>query len=65
MARMIEELEDETGAVIKYKRHANGRGLVSPSARVAESAYLEPTAHVEADARIGLEAYVGANSWID
>jgi len=65
MARMIEELEDETGAVIKYKRHANGRGLVSPTARVAESAYIEPTAYVEADARVGMDAYVGAGSWID
>jgi UDP-3-O-[3-hydroxymyristoyl] glucosamine N-acyltransferase len=65
MARMIEELEDETGAVIKYKRHANGRGLVAPTARVAESAYIDATAYVEADARVGLDAYVGAGSWID
>jgi UDP-3-O-[3-hydroxymyristoyl] glucosamine N-acyltransferase len=65
MARMIEELEDETGAVIKYKRHANGRGLVAPTARVADSAYIDATAYVEADARVGLDAYVGAGSWID
>ena len=65
MARMIEELEDETGAVIKYKRHANGRGLVAPTARVAASAFIDSTAYVEADARVGMDAYVGAGSWID
>ena len=61
MARMIEELEDETGAVIKYKRHTNGRGLVAPTARVAEGRWLgeQPTVHALMDCSDGLATDLG------
>lgn len=65
MARMSVEVELENGRVTKYQRHANGRGLVSPSAKVNPSAYVSSTTYVESDAQIGPESWIGQGSWID
>ncbi|HAM25964.1 MAG TPA: hypothetical protein DCP11_04465 [Microbacteriaceae bacterium] len=65
VGRLNEEVEDATGTVVKYRRHANGRGLVSPRARVEPSAFVSSTAYVEAEARVGDGSSIGAGSWID
>src|ERR1035437_899394 len=53
------EFEDDNGRVVRYVRHANGGGLVSPGARVASTAY------VEAGAQVGDRSRIGAGSWLD
>ena len=65
MARMSVDVELEKGEVSKYRRHENGRGLVSPSARVNPSAYVSSAAYVESDAQIGPGSWIGQGSWID
>ena len=65
MARMSVEVELEKGEVTRYRRHENGRGLVSPSAKVNPSAYVSSTTYVEGDAQIGPESWIGQGSWID
>src|SRR5665647_651995 len=47
------EFEDDNGRVVRYVRHANGGGLVSPLARVHEAAMVASTAYVEAGAQVG------------
>jgi hypothetical protein len=47
------EFEDDNGQVVRYVRHANGGGLVSPGARVHEAAMVASTAYVEAGAQVG------------
>jgi hypothetical protein len=39
------EFEDDNGQVVRYVRHANGGGLVSPRARVHEGAMVASTAY--------------------
>ncbi|MEO6142838.1 MAG: transferase [Dermatophilaceae bacterium] len=59
------EFEDDNGKVVRYVRHANGGGLVSPHARVHEAAMVASTAYVEAGARVGDRSRIGAGSWLD
>ena len=47
------EFEDDNGQVVRYVRHTNGGGLVSPRAWVHEAAMVASTAYVEAGARVG------------
>ena len=61
----IVEFEDEDGRVVRYVRHGNGGGLVSPRARVHEGASVAPTAYVEAGAQVGDRSRIGAGSWLD
>ncbi|MBC7443038.1 MAG: hypothetical protein H7311_11080 [Ramlibacter sp.] len=65
MEKVNEEVEIETGVVTKYRRHPNGRGLVSPAARVHPGAFVSRTAYVESGARVGPDAWIGPGSWID
>jgi UDP-3-O-[3-hydroxymyristoyl] glucosamine N-acyltransferase len=65
MGRVNEEVEAENGTVLKYQHHANGRGFVSPKARVQPSTFVAATAYIEADARIGDSGTIGSGSWID
>jgi len=59
------EFEDDNGQVVRYVRHANGGGLVSPQARVHEAAVVAPTAYVEAGAQVGDRSRIGEGSWLD
>jgi len=59
------EFEDDNGQVVRYVRHANGGGLVSPRARVHEAAMVASTAYVEAGAQMGDRSRIGAGSWLD
>ena len=59
------EFEDDNGRVVRYVRHANGGGLVSPEARVHEGAMVASTAYVEAGAQVGDRSRIGAGSWLD
>ncbi len=59
------EFEDDNGKVVRYVRHANGGGLVSPQARVHEAAMVASTAYVEAGAQVGERTRIGAGSWLD
>jgi UDP-3-O-[3-hydroxymyristoyl] glucosamine N-acyltransferase len=59
------EFEDDNGQVVRYVRHANGGGLVSPRARVHEAAMVASTAYVEAGAQVGDRCRIGAGSWLD
>src|SRR5665647_2933543 len=59
------EFEDDNGRVVRYVRHANGGGLVSPRARVHEGAMVASTAYVEAGAQVGDRSRIGAGSWLD
>jgi UDP-3-O-[3-hydroxymyristoyl] glucosamine N-acyltransferase len=59
------EFEDDSGQVVRYVRHANGGGLVSPKARVHEAAVVASTAYVEAGAQVGDRSRIGAGSWLD
>lgn len=65
MARISVEVELENGQLTKYRRHENGRGLVSPSAQVDQSVYVSSTTYVESDAQIGPGSWIGQGSWID
>lgn len=62
---MSVEVELEKGELTKYRRHENGRGLVSPSATVNPSAFVSSTTYVESDAQIGPESWIGQGSWVD
>ena len=59
------EFEDDKGQVVRYVRHVNGGGLVSPLARVHEAAMVAATAYVEAGAQVGDRSRIGAWSWLD
>jgi carbonic anhydrase/acetyltransferase-like protein (isoleucine patch superfamily) len=59
------QFEDDNGQMVRYVRHANGGGLVSPQARVHEGAMVASTAYVEAGARVGDGSRIGAGSWLD
>src|SRR5665647_3181886 len=59
------EFEDDNGRVVRYVRHANGGGLVSPEARVQEGAMVASTAYVEAGAQVGDRSRIGAGRWLD
>jgi len=59
------EFENDNGQVVRYVRHANGGGLVSPQARVQEAAMVASTAYVEAGAQVGDRSRIGAWSWLD
>jgi len=59
------EFEDDNGQVVRYVRHRNGGGLVSPRARVHEAAAVAATAYVEAGAQVGNRSRIGAGSWLD
>ena len=59
------EFEDDNGKVVRYVRHANGGGLVSPRARVHEAAMVASTAYVEAGVQVGDRSRIGAGSWLD
>ena len=59
------EFEDDNGQVVRYVRHANGGGLVSPRARVHKAAMVVSTAYVEAGAQVGDRSRIGAGSWLD
>lgn len=65
MERVNEEVEVNTGVIEKYRRHGNGRGLVSPAARVHASAFVSSTAYVESGAQVSAESWIGPGSWID
>ena len=59
------EFENDNGQVVRYVRHANGGGLVSPQARVHEAATVASTAYVEAGAQVGDRSRIGVGSWLD
>ncbi len=59
------EFEDDDGQVVRYLRHVNGGGLVSPGARVHEGASVASTAYVEAGARVGDRSRIGEGSWLE
>lgn len=59
------EFEDDNGQVVRYVRHANGGGLVSPRAQVHEAAVVAATAYVEAGVQVGDRSRIGAGSWLD
>jgi UDP-3-O-[3-hydroxymyristoyl] glucosamine N-acyltransferase len=65
VGRVNEEVETENGTVLKYQHHMNGRGFVSPRARVQLSTFVAASAYVEADARVGDNCSIGSGSWID
>lgn len=59
------EFENDDGRVVRYVRHPNGGGLVSPDAQVHDSVVVASTAYVEAGARVGERSRIGAGSWLD
>ena len=59
------EFEDDNGQVVRYLRHANGGGLVSPRGRVHETAMVASTAYVEAGAQVGDRSRIGPGSWLE
>ena len=65
MSRKIEEVEDDAGVVTRYRRHANGGGLVAPGAQVDESAFIGATTYIEVGARVGRGSWIGGGNWID
>ncbi|MCU1514344.1 MAG: pglD, partial [Microbacteriaceae bacterium] len=56
MSRVVEEIENEFGEAIRYRRHTNGRGMIAVGAHVDESAFVDSNTYVEARARIGKRA---------
>lgn len=65
LVRMSLEVELNPGEVSKYRRHENGKGLVSPGARVNPSAFVSSAAYVESGAQVGPGSWIGQGSWID
>ena len=65
LVRMSLEVELNPGEVSKYRRHVNGKGLVSPGARVYPSAFVSSAAYVESGAQVGPGSWIGQGSWID
>ena len=53
------DIENDRGDTLRYRKHANGRGLIAhgakvhPTAVVEAGAYVEPGAQVAAGVRIG------------
>jgi hypothetical protein len=46
------EFEDEAGVLRRYRKHANGRGLVATTAKVDATAFVDPTAYVDPGAEV-------------
>ena len=53
------DIENDHGETLRYRKHANGRGLIAhgakvhPTAIVEAGAYVEPGVQIAAGARIG------------
>jgi len=62
--KRYEDLEQDDGTVVRYRRHDNGDGLVAVGAQVAPSAYVAATAWVDPGATVEPQARVGGYVWV-
>lgn len=53
MGKNYVDIENDQGATLRYRKHANGRGLVAHGAKVHPKAHVEAGAYIEPGARIG------------
>lgn len=63
--KRYEDLEQDDGTVVRYRRHENGDGLVAAGAHVDPSAFVAPTAWVDPHAEVGAGVRVGAHAWVE
>lgn len=59
------DIEFDDGTVLRYRKHANGRGLVAHGAKVHADAFVAPNAYIEPGAQVGAGACVGTGAWIE
>ncbi|EED6225896.1 transferase, partial [Salmonella enterica subsp. enterica serovar Haifa] len=53
MGKNYVDIENDHGATLRYRKHANGRGLVAHGAKVHPKAHIEAGAYIEPGARVG------------
>ena len=58
MGKNYVDIENDQGATLRYRKHANGRGLVAHGAKVHPKAHIEAGAYIEPGARIGAGATI-------
>ena len=58
MGKNYVDIENDHGATLRYRKHANGRGLVAHGAKVHPKAHIEAGAYIEPGARVGAGAIV-------
>ncbi len=63
--KRYEDLENDDGTVVRYRRHDNGGGLIGAGADAAEDAYVASTAWVDPRARVDAGAHLGDHVWLE
>ena len=58
MGKNYVDIEDGRGGTLRYRKHANGRGLIAHGAKVHPQAIVEAGAYVEPGAKGGAGAHV-------
>ena len=59
------DIENDRGEMLRYRKHANGRGLVAHGAKVHPSAIVETGAYVEPGVQIAAGAHIGRGVWVE
>ena len=59
------DIENDRGETLRYRKHANGRGMVAHGAKVHPSAIVEAGAYVEPGVQIAAGAHVGRGVWVE
>ena len=65
MGKNYVDIENDRGEVLRYRKHANGRGLIAHGAKVHPTATVELGAYVEPGVRIAEGVYVGRGVWVE
>ena len=59
------DIENDHGETLRYRKHANGRGLIAHGAKVHPTAIVEAGAYVEPGVQIAAGARIGRGVWIE
>ena len=52
------DIENDRGETLRYRKHANGRGLIANGAKVHANAVIEAGAYVEPGVKVAAGAHV-------
>ena len=65
MGKNYVDIENDHGETLRYRKHANGRGLIAHGAKVHPTAIVESGAYVEPGVRIAANVHVGRGAWVE
>ena len=64
MGKNYVDIENDRGETLRYRKHANGRGLIAHGAKVHPTALVETGAYVEPGVQIAAGAHIGDDETI-